>query len=279
MRRRKFGARIVIERDEVYERTVRNHHAGGVGACVAVKALQRARDLYEFAHARVCGNLFIKFRLARYRLIQRRRFRRIERDQFRETVNLAVRHLHHAADIAHHGLGLQRTEGDDHRHAVSAVLVAHITNDFAAPLLAEVDVEVRHRDAFGVEKSLEEQIEPDGVEVRDQQRPGDERAGARAAARADGNAIRLGPFDEVRNDQEVAREPHALNDTEFEVEPLEIGVALRIQTVRFLEAEFETLPGLNAELFRLRAPAIAETRQDGAARLRLDGATPGDFHR
>jgi hypothetical protein len=80
----------------------------------------------------------------------------------------------------------------------------HVADHLVAPVLAEVDVEVRHRHAFGVQEALEQQREAQRVEVGDGQRPGHQRPGARAAARPDRNAMRLRPLDEVGNDQEVA---------------------------------------------------------------------------
>ena len=50
---------------------------------------------------------------------------------------------------------------------------------------------------------------------------GDDRAGRRAAARADGDAVLLGVADEVPDDQEVGGEAHLLDHAELELEPLE----------------------------------------------------------
>ena len=72
---------------------------------------------------------------------------------------------------------------------VGAIFVAHIAHHLVAPLLAEIDVEVRHRDAFGIEEALEEQAEAHGIEIGDVQRPGHQRGGA-GAAHADRNALR-----------------------------------------------------------------------------------------
>ena len=72
--------------------------------------------------------------------------------------------------------------------AVEAVFLLHVAHDLVAPLLAEIDVEVRHRDALGIEEALEHETEADGIEVGDVERPGDERCRARAA-HADGNAV------------------------------------------------------------------------------------------
>src|SRR3546814_2265217 len=83
-----------------------------------------------------------------------------------------------------------------------AVLTLDIADHLVPPLLAEVDVEVRHRHALGIEETLEEQPEAQRVEVGDGQRPGDRRAGAGPAARTHRDAVRLGPLDEVGDKSE-----------------------------------------------------------------------------
>ena len=101
-----------------------------------------------------------------------------------------------------------------------AVALLHVADDLVAPLLAEVDVEVRHRDALGIQEALEQQAEAQRIEVGDGGRVGDQRARAGAAARTDGNVVRLRPLDEVGDDEEVAGILHALDDGELEIEPL-----------------------------------------------------------
>ncbi len=85
-------------------------------------------------------------------------------------VDLAIGHLQHAADVAQHAARLQRTEGDDLRHLIAAVAILHVADHLVAAVLAEVDVEVRHRDAFRIEEALEQQAEADRIEVGDGQR-------------------------------------------------------------------------------------------------------------
>ncbi len=62
----------------------------------------------------------------------------------------------------------------------------------AAPA-AEIDVDVGQADALGVEEALEEKVIFDRVDVGDAQAVGQEAAGGRAAARADGDAPATGP--------------------------------------------------------------------------------------
>ena len=111
-----------------------------------------------------------------------------------QPIDLAIGHLQHAADVAQHGAGLELAEGDDMGDAVGAVALAHIGDHLVAPVLAEIDVEVGHRHAFGVQEALEQKPEADRVEVGDGERPGDERAGAGAASRPDGDALSPSPI-------------------------------------------------------------------------------------
>ena len=155
--------------------------------------------------------------------------RRVLRHQLGQLVDLAIGHLQHAADVAQHAARLQGAEGDDLRHLIAAVALLHVADHLVAAVLAEVDVEVGHRHALGIEEALEQQAEADGIEIGDGERIGDQRARARAAAGPDRNALRLRPFDEVGNDQEVAGIFHALDDAELEFQPLAVlvlGVAL-----------------------------------------------------
>ena len=216
------GTRIAIERHQRVEAPVADHDAGGVGRGVAIEALQLLRHAEQLGDRRILVARLAQARLVLDRLRQRDRVGRVLRHHLAEPVDLAIGHLQHAADVAQHGARLQRTEGDDLRDLGGAILVLDVVDDLAAPVLAEVDVEVRHRDALGIEEALEQQREPHRVEVGDGQRPGDERARARTSARADRNALRLRPLDEVGDDQEVAGELHALDDRELEFEPVPV---------------------------------------------------------
>ena len=185
-----------------------------------MQAFELLRDVEGAPHHRVAVARRLQPRLVVDRLAERDRVGRILRHQLAELVDLAVGHLQHAADVAQHAARLQRAEGDDLRHLVAAVALLDVADHLVAPVLAEVDVEVRHRHALGIEEALEQQVEAERIEVGDGQRIGDERAGARAAARPDRDALLLRPLDEVGDDQEVAGILHPLDDVELEGEPV-----------------------------------------------------------
>ena len=176
---------IAVERHELLERPVADHHAGGMGRGVAVEALELQREVDQPLDLLVGRILLLQELLALERLRQSHRLGRIVRHQLADAVDLAVGHAQHAADVAQHGARLQLAEGDDGGDAVVAVFVAHVADHAVALVLAEVDVEVRHRHALGIEEALEQQAPAQRVEVGDLERPGDQRARARAAAGSD----------------------------------------------------------------------------------------------
>ncbi len=78
--------------------------------------------------------------------------------------------------------GFDGAEGDDLRDPVVAPLVGCVAHHLTAAPVVEVDIDVGHRGALGVEEPLEQQTVWNRVDVGDAQRVGDQRAGGRAAA-------------------------------------------------------------------------------------------------
>ena len=191
-----------------------------------VQPFEAQRDFDQPGHGLVGIALLLQQRLAGDRLFERDRVRRVVRHQLAQPVDLAVGHGEHAADIAQHGARLQFAERDDLRDPIAAVFLLDVADHLVAPVLAEIDVEIRHRDALGVEKPLEQQTPAQRVEIGDRQRPGDDRAGARAASRPDRDALPLRPLDEIGDDQEVAGEPHLDDRFQLEFEPVAIGFGI-----------------------------------------------------
>ena len=211
---------IAVEGNELVERPVADHHAGRVRRGVAVEPLELAGDLEQPRHHRLAVAGFLQLGLAVDGLLQRHRVGRVVGNELAELVDLPVGHLQHAPHVAQHGAGLQLAVRDDLRHAVGAVFLLHVADHLVAPVLAEVDVEIGHRHALGVQEALEQQAEAQGIEVGDGERPGHHRAGARAAAWSHGDAVGLGPLDEVGDDQEVAGKLHLRDHVDLEGQPL-----------------------------------------------------------
>ena len=125
-----------------------------------------------------------------------------------QPVHLTIAHLQYTARIAQNGACLQLSESDDLRNLPVAIFLLHIANNLTAPRFAEVDIEVGHRHSVGVKEALEQQAKFDRVKIGNGQRPRHQRPRTRAAPWTHGNILFLRPFDEVGNDQEIARKAH-----------------------------------------------------------------------
>ena len=190
-----------------------------------------------------------------------------------QAVDLAIAHLQDAAAIAQHGAGLQLTEGDDLGDVIGAILRLDIADHLAAAGFAEVDIEVRHRDAFRVEEAFEQQPQPQWIEIGDGQRPGDDRTRARTAPRPDRDVIGLGPLDEVSHDQEVAGKAHPVDDVGLEIEPVEIGLTLILgQLAIGREALFQAGAGMLDQHRRFAFLVAGQTGEQWLALGRGEGA-------
>ena len=214
-----FGS--FVERHQLDQRPVADDDARGVGRGVGQQAFEPLGDRQHLFDSRVGLGGFLEFWLVGDRLFEGHGLGRVLRHQLGELVDLAERHFEHAPDVAHHAARQKRAEGDDLGDAILAVAMAHIGDHFVAPVLAEVDVEVGHRHAFGIEEALEQEPEAQRIEIGDGERPGDQRPGARAAPGPDRNALRLRPFDEVGDDEEIAGELHLDDHGELELEALD----------------------------------------------------------
>ena len=88
-------------------------------------------------------------------------------DQLRELVADRVGIAEHARRVTRRRAREHLAEGDDLRHALLAVLLGHVTDHLLAAAHREVDVDVRHRHALGIEEALEQQVVADRVDVGD----------------------------------------------------------------------------------------------------------------
>ena len=137
------------------------------------------------------------------------------RQRLRDLLAERERVAEHPGRVFDPGLRLDGAVGDDLRDPLFAVFLGRVTDHVAAAALIEVEVDVGHRDALGVEEPLEDEAVYQRVEFGDAERVGDDRAGRRTPARADPDALAAGVGTEVGDDEEVAREPHLADHVEF----------------------------------------------------------------
>ena len=187
--RHNFVAVRLVQRDQVFERLRRDDDAGGVHRAVARQAFQAERDLQHIVDARVFLRRLVEAGLLLDGLLQRDVERR--RHHLGEALHIGERHFEHAAHVLDGGARAQRVEGDDLRHLLAAVLLGDVLDHLAAAVHAEIDVDIGHADALGIEEALEEQAVLQRVDIGDRHGVADQAAGGRSAARTHRDAHAL----------------------------------------------------------------------------------------
>ena len=152
------------------------------------------------------------------------------RVHLRQAVADRVRQAQHPGGVPERLLRLDGREGDDLGHPVLAVALGDVADDLAAATLVEVDVDVGHLLAAGVEEALEAEPPADRVDLGDAEGVRHHRPPDGAPARSHPDALGLRPLHEVRHDEEVAGEAHLLDDRELVAHPLldlvgDLGIA------------------------------------------------------
>ena len=197
---------------------------------------------------------------------------RVAGHQFAQPVGLAVRDLQDAADVLQHGARLHFSKGDDLRHLVTAIALLDVIDHLDTPGFAKIDIEIGHGHTVGIEETFEQQPMFERIEIGDRQRPGDNRAGPRAATRPHRNALRFCPADEIRHDEEIAGKAHGIDDAKLERQPRVIrrGGIASDRVCRQSRGKAGFGGGDQRRVFG--CAAIRHSRQDRLARWRGDGA-------
>ena len=188
-------------------------------------------------------------------------------------IHLLVRDTHHAAHIPDGVAGSHSTKGDDLRHMVRTVFTVDVVDDLLPALVAEVHIEIRHTDALGVQKTLEDQVIADGVDIRDAHAVGGDTTRAGAASRSHRDALTFCKIDVVPHNEVVVGIPHGLDHTDLVFQAVDVG----LRHVRAVAA-FQAVP---AKLFKVGLIVHAVrgfvVRDLGVAELKVKITLLGDL--
>ena len=91
---------------------------------------------------------------------------------------------------------------------VVSILVYNVIDDLTAPIIAKIDVDIRHTDALGIEEYLKQQAKAYRVNIRNAQAIRHKATRAGAAARSNGYIARLGIIHIVLHYKKVIRVSH-----------------------------------------------------------------------
>ena len=126
-----------------------------------------------------------------------------------------------ARHIAHHASRFHLAEGDDLRDATLAVFLPDVFEHFAAARFAKIHIDIRRRNALGIEEPLEDQSVLQRIDIGNSEDIGDDRTRGRTATRSDRNAALFREMDEVPDDEEITDKTRLLENIDFVVEPLD----------------------------------------------------------
>ena len=165
---------------------------------IADHAFQLFRGLHQFANLAIFLHGLSELRRIFDGLIERD----VElcRHHLGDAIDVGVRDVHGATNVFDGGFGCHGAEGDDLGNVIAAIFLRDVVDDFAAAVHAEIDIDIRHRNALGIEEALEEQFVLERIDIGDAERVGDERTGGRSAAGTNGNIVLAGVADEIPDD-------------------------------------------------------------------------------
>ena len=196
------------------------------------------------------------------------------RDHLRDSVAGRVRQIERPSDVTDRVACSHRSESNDLHHALLTIFAHDIVDHFLTTLVAEIDVDIRHRDTLWVQETLEEQLVADRVNVRDLERIGHDTARCAASAGSERDAMALRIIDEVPNDQEVIHETHGRNNAKliFHTLPMRFGLVFISLLQSLIAQHVQIIIGCIA----LRDIVFRQFRH---AELDLDVAPLGDLLR
>ena len=157
-----------LQRHDVGERASGDDDRGGVDRRVAHDPLQAPRDVDDLL-GRGVGVVGAAQRLAGTQAALEGRVATLlgVRDQLGQAVAHAVVVAEHARGVAGGRAREHLAERDDLRDGLAAVLGDDVLHDALAPADREVDVDIGHRHALGIQEALEEQVVAQRIDVGD----------------------------------------------------------------------------------------------------------------
>ena len=156
------------------------------------------------------------------------------RNHLRDRIDLCIRHIQHTADISDDTARRQCTECDDLYNAVLAVFSRYIVDDLRAAFETEIHVDIRHGNSFRVQETLEQELVPHRVQLRDAKGVGNNTSGRRSSSRSDHDVVIARKFDEIPHDQEVIDVTHRFDRIKLVFQPRFQFIRRRV--IPFLEA-------------------------------------------
>ena len=153
----------------------------------------------------------------------------------------------------------------------------NVIEHLAPACFTEINIDIRRRNAIGIQEALEEQIELQRIDVRDSEHVCHHRTGRRTTPRSHGNAALFRVMDEVPDDEKITDEAGLLEHVDFKIEPLDqLAIGSRAFAVAVVQPLVAKLPQVR---FTRLAFRCGELRIFRNAELQFQVAALGDPQR
>ena len=142
------------------------------------------------------------------------------RDHLGDRIHLCIRQIHHTSDITDNASRCQRTKRNDLNDTVIAIFSSDVINNLLPSFKTKVNVNIRHGYSFRVEKTLEQQIITNWIQLCDAQCIRNQASRCRSTPRSDHDIMITGIFDKIPHNQEIVNVSHVPDRRQLIIQPL-----------------------------------------------------------
>ena len=203
-----------LDRHQVVQPVLGQHETAGMLRQVPGKADQRARQVQRQAQPAV---LQVEVQFGGVFLVDA--FLAPAPDLGGQRAGDVLGQAHRLADVAHRATAAIADHRGAERGAVAAIGVVDPLDDFLAPLMFEIDVDVGRFPALGTDETFEQQAGAGGIDRGDAEHVAHRRIGGGPAALAQ-DALRAGEPDDAVHREEIRRVFQLRDQIEFVMELL-----------------------------------------------------------
>jgi len=199
----------LVKRHPLVQGNVGDHHPRRMGGRMTIQTFQRLGIRQQLLDPFVLLSLLLQTRF-HFQGVGQGDIRDIG-NHLGDGVHLSIGDVHRPAHVPDYLLGQHLAEGNDLCHIVASVFLRYIADDIVPTFLAEIDVDIRHAFAIGIQEPFEEKAVTDGIDPSDPDGIGHQTAGGGSSARSHGNAVASRVIYKIRHDEKIPGEAHGFD--------------------------------------------------------------------
>ena len=206
---------VELKRRPFDERGRSDDDAGGVHADMTHASFDAASEIEYFADILIflVERLQIALKLERP-LYRHRESLGADGNEFCDAIAGPVGVAERARNVAYRGSREHGSERANLRDAILAISPLRIRDHFVATIIRDVHINIRGLWTLGVQESLKREVVKEGIDVRDTDQIGNQRAGGASARRRE-DVLLACESKQISDGKIVGSEPLSINDAEL----------------------------------------------------------------